>query len=172
MAALRELLGPPAAAVRPVDWDEVRARLGTGLPADYREFIDTYGPGRLGDVAIMAPGAPGNWDLFELLDRKWLQAQGTGFIATVDSPFHPEPGGTISWGETADCWTCCWAPAEADPDAWNVAVLMPTPELRGYRLIAGVSFTSALRRYMAGQPDPLPRASEGRPVTFTPYWQA
>lgn len=169
MAKLRELLGPPPVGVRPVDWGEVRSWLGTGLPADYREFIDTYGPGRLGDVAIMAPGAPDRWDLFALLDRKYLQVQGLERISAGDPPFHPEPGGTISWGETADGWTCCWAPGEADPDAWNVVVLYPTPNLRGYRLIGGVSFSSALKRYIQREKgDPLPRAPEGRPVMFEP----
>jgi hypothetical protein len=30
----------------------VQARLGCGLPADYRAFADTYGPGMQGDSKI------------------------------------------------------------------------------------------------------------------------
>lgn len=48
VAALRELIGAPVAGAPAVDWADVHARLGLRLPADYREFIDTYGPGTLG----------------------------------------------------------------------------------------------------------------------------
>jgi hypothetical protein len=172
MAVLREHLGAPPAKVRPVDWGQVRSRLGMGLPADYREFIDTYGPGRLGDLRIMAPGAPDDWDLFALLQRKYGQVRYLERNSAGDPPFHPEPGGTISWGETADGWTCCWAPGEADPDAWNVVVLYPTPNLRGYSLIGGVSFSSALKRYILGEWDPVRRDPSAAPVSFTPCRRA
>jgi hypothetical protein len=42
MAALRELIGASSAGVAQVDWAGAHARLGFRLPADYREFIDTY----------------------------------------------------------------------------------------------------------------------------------
>jgi hypothetical protein len=73
MGVLRELAGPPPVAVPAVDWAEVHARLGFRLPADYRELIDTFGPGTFGDIQITAPGAPGEWDLFALLERKYQQ---------------------------------------------------------------------------------------------------
>jgi hypothetical protein len=172
MAVLREFLGAPPGKVQPVNWGQVRSRLGTGLPADYREFIDTYGPGWLGVIQIMAPGAPDGWDLFALLQRKYEQVRYLERNSAGDPPFHPEHGGTISWGETADGWTCCWAPAEADPDAWNVVALMPTPNLRGYELIGGVSFSSLLRQYIEGQVNLLPPAPGRRPPRFTPYRRA
>src|SRR5262249_60436825 len=50
MATLRALAGPPPAGGAPVDWASVHARLGFRLPADYREFIDTYGPGTFGAI--------------------------------------------------------------------------------------------------------------------------
>ncbi len=57
-----------------------------------------------------------------------------------DPPFYPEPGGTVSWGETADGWTCGWAPTSADPDEWDVVAAGPTG---GYRMGTGLSFSTA-----------------------------
>jgi len=95
MAELRGLIGAPPARVPEVDWADVHARLGLRLPADYREFIDAYGPGTLGDIRIMAPGQPPEMDLFALLERTHAQAGYEGMV-----PFYPDPGGTVSWGET------------------------------------------------------------------------
>jgi hypothetical protein len=68
IAAVRALIGDPPVVVPDVDWDGVHARLGLRLPAEYRAFIDSYGPGTVGDIRIMAPGQPAEWDLFALLD--------------------------------------------------------------------------------------------------------
>jgi hypothetical protein len=44
---LRQLIPPPADGARPgVDWSAVTAQLGTELPSDYIELIETYGGGR------------------------------------------------------------------------------------------------------------------------------
>jgi hypothetical protein len=173
MAALRELIGAPPAGVARVDWAGVHARLGFRLPADYREFIDTYGPGTFGDIRIMAPGAPGEMDLFALLERKYSQVRGLVRDDRVDPPFFPEPGGTVSWGETVSGWTCGWAPTGTDPDEWTVTAIMPTLNLRGYDFQGGRSFSTMLKEHAEQNPVrhglvPLRDPSAG-PVTFRPY---
>jgi hypothetical protein len=127
LAALRELLGPPPPGV-PVDWAAVHARLGVGLPSDYRAFIDIYGPGIFGDIRIAALGAPGEMDLFALLERKYHQVRGLP-RGEWDPPYYPEPGGTICCAETTGGYTCGWAPASADPDRWTVVAIAPSPTL-------------------------------------------
>jgi len=173
MATLRALAGPPPAGVAQVDWASVHARLGFRLPADYREFIDTYGPGTFGDIQIMAPGASRGMDLFALLERKYSQVRGLVRDDRVDPPFCPEPGGTVSWGETTGGWTCGWAPASPDPDEWTVVAIMPTRNLRGFSLRPGLSFTSMLMEH--AEQDlvdhglvPLRDPAAG-PATFTPH---
>lgn len=171
MGVLRELIGPPPTAVPAVDWAAVHVRLGVRLPADYREFIDAYGPGILGDIRIMAPGAPDEMDLFALLERKYQQVRGIVRIGNAP-PAYPEQGGTIFWGETADGWSCGWAQAGKDPDAWTVAAIMPTRDLRGFSVRPGLSFSSMLKEYiqqLPGQPKLLLRDPPPGPVTFTPY---
>lgn len=170
MRVLRDLIGPPPTAVPTVDWAAVQVRLGVRLPADYRQFIDTYGPGTLGDIRVMAPVAPGEMDLFALLERKYQQVR--GIVRTGNEPpVYPEQGGTIFWGETADGWSCGWAPVGTDPDAWTVAAIMPTPDLRGFSVRPGLSFSSMLKEYiqqLPGQPKLILRDPPPGPVTFTP----
>jgi hypothetical protein len=172
MARLRELIGTPPIEVPKVDWAAVHARLGFRLPTDYREFIDTYGPGTLGDIRITAPGAPGDLDLYGLLQRKYAQVRDLERWAAVDPPFYPEPGGAVCWGETVGGWTCAWAPVSADPDEWTVTAIMPTWNLRGLSFQAGLSFSAMLREH--ADQDPVqhglvpPRDPSAGPVTFTP----
>jgi hypothetical protein len=173
MGALRELIGAPPMVVPEVDWAAVHERLGFRLPSDYREFIDAYGPGTFGDIRVMAPGAPGGMDLFDLLERKYQQVQRVPVrMADIAPPIYPEPGGTVFWGETTGGWSCGWAPAGPDPDQWTVAAIMPTSDLRGYSLRAGVSFTSMLMEHARpdqGTGEVLPPSDPAAgPVTFTP----
>jgi hypothetical protein len=170
IAVLHELIGPAPTVVPEVDWAGVHARLGFRLPADYREFIDTYGPGTLGDITIMAPGQPAGTDLFALLERKHAQVRGLLRDPRVDPPYYPEPGGTVSWGETADGRTCAWAPVGADCGEWIATLISPTPTLAGYSL-RGQSFSTMLTEYIRQNPSTtmLEHDPAQGPVTFTPY---
>jgi hypothetical protein len=173
LAAVRAVAGPPPESVPSVDWDAVHARLGFPLPADYRAFIDEYGPGILGDIRIMSPGGPGEWNLFALLERKYEQVRYAA-RREWDTPWYPEPRGTVSWGETASGWTCGWAPIHSDPDKWTVVVVAPSPQLNALRFQAGVSFTTTLRRHVAfrgpGQEHEMipPRDPSTGPFRFIP----
>ena len=113
MAALRELIGEPTWHVPDTDWAAAHAQLGFQLPADYREFIDTYGPGTFADIRITGPEAPEEMNLFSLLERKYER------VNRVDrrgmAPYYPEPGGAVCWGETLAGWACGWVPISAGP---------------------------------------------------------
>jgi hypothetical protein len=139
--ALAEMIGPAPAGVRKVDWVDVQRRLGMSLPADYRAFIDTYGPGTFGDVVIAAPGASGGQDLFTLLANKAAELSTLGRNAS-SRPIYPESGGAISWGETAGGYTCAWAPTGSNPDKWGVVAL--EPDLIAHTYQPSLSFTAML----------------------------
>lgn len=172
MPALRPLIGEPAIRPSAVDWERMQAGLGFGLPADYREFIDTYGPGTFGDIRITAPGAPGEMDMLALLVRKYKEVRGIVQIG-ITPPFCPEPGGTVCWGEAAEGWVYGWAPTSPDPDEWTVAGILANPRIRAASVRPGVSFSSMLREH--AQPGERthglvpPRDPAARPVTFIPY---
>ncbi|MFI8915143.1 hypothetical protein ACIGW4_26440 [Streptomyces sp. NPDC053513] len=47
---------PPPAGRQPRDWPEVEARLGSALPEDFKDLVDTYGGGVFdGTVWILEP---------------------------------------------------------------------------------------------------------------------
>lgn len=152
MPDVRRLIGDPPVKAPEINWDEVHSKIKMPLPADYREFIDLYGPGTVGDINVAAPGGPGQFDLLALLDRKSNQIRGLRRNLTQDAPFYPEPGGTICWGETVGGWTCGWAPTSEDPDEWNVVAIMPTANLRGYKFRAGYCFSMMLKDHIEQEP--------------------
>jgi hypothetical protein len=69
IARLRELLPAPASGGDPVDWSEIEQTVGLALPADYREFVETYGGGEIDEyMCVLTPPVPGS-PYGELLDR-------------------------------------------------------------------------------------------------------
>ncbi|QTD95751.1 SMI1/KNR4 family protein [Streptomyces cyanogenus] len=57
LTRLTELLPPPEVA--PKDWAAVEEQLGTELPQDYKELVDTYGGGLFDEnVWLLEPGCP------------------------------------------------------------------------------------------------------------------
>ncbi|WP_306208844.1 hypothetical protein [Actinoplanes sp. RD1] len=117
----RAVRPPPRQEVRP-DWDEVRSALGFGLPADYMELVDRYGPGRFDDfLAIFQPHheVP-RLDLLnavtetaELLEA--YESSGETLPAPADR--------LLAVGLTDNGDTLYWVrdPRE-DPDQWRIAV--------------------------------------------------
>lgn len=174
MPALRALIGEPAASPPAVDWDRVQAGLRFSFPADYREFIDTYGPGKFGDIRVTAPTAPGvsgELDLLALMVRKYREIRGIPQIG-ASPPLYPEPGGTVCWGERSGGWLCGWEPASTDPDEWTVATILADTKLRGgdcARSCPSVLCSKSMhnqRMYNGLIPHRDPAAG---PVVFIPY---
>ncbi|MFI6358709.1 hypothetical protein ACIBJF_40310 [Streptomyces sp. NPDC050743] len=75
-AELRAVLRVPelATGARQVDWNAAEKALGMALPSDYKSFIDSFGPGALGDITVVAPYGPPGFDLFALLEKKREEA--------------------------------------------------------------------------------------------------
>ena len=172
LTAVRQVAGPPP-GVTPVDWPAVHKRLGFALPADYRAFIDTYGLGVFGDIQITAPGAPGQMELFTLLDRINDQVRDLPRYAS-DPPFYPEPGGAICCGQTIGGWLIAWAPVRNDLDEWTVAAIRPSPTLAAASFRPDLSFTTLLKLHAQQKPGMRggllpPREPAEGPVVFTPY---
>jgi hypothetical protein len=173
LAAVRQLAGPPPPRAGPVDWAAVHGRLGFALPADYRAFIDAYGPGTFGDIHIAAPGAPGKMELFAFLNCIYNQVRDLPRDAW-DPPYYPEPGGAICCGQTTSGWLIAWAPVRHDPDQWTVAAIEPSPTLNATSFRVGLSFTTTLKQHAQQRPGMArgllpPRDPAAGPVTFTPY---
>jgi hypothetical protein len=117
-------LAPPPASPAPVDWTVVEERLGTPLPRDYKQLVDTYGGGVFDEtVWVLEPGCrQDDYDLLtmaeerrEVLAQLWksgearpgpLEAAGTGLLPWA----YVEGGGQFLY----------WLVDGGDPDAWTV----------------------------------------------------
>lgn len=87
-------------------------------PADYRDLLDTIGPGTLGGVLrLLAPGGPDGFDL--------AAEHAAAAAALTDPPagLHPDPPGMRLWGRMATGETLWWLPAWHTADHWPVVVI-------------------------------------------------
>ncbi|MFF8381352.1 SMI1/KNR4 family protein [Streptomyces sp. NPDC015661] len=127
--AVQELtrLVPPPADHRPRAWDRTEERLGTALPQDYKDLVDTYGGGVFDEtIWILEPGCTDEgYDLLavvaeraEVLARLWglgepkpveLAADGSNVLPFA---YIEGSGAYLYWltGETAP------------PEEWTVLV--------------------------------------------------
>ncbi|MFG2975619.1 SMI1/KNR4 family protein [Streptomyces sp. NPDC048331] len=119
---LRELLGEPACWgwARPRLWEAAEEHLGVRLPADYKAFLDVYGPGAFDGFLWMDRPMEGTADeqarLWPLSERPSSGTDRDPF------PFRPRAGGLIEWGGEEGGTTYYLLPEEPDPADWRVVV--------------------------------------------------
>ncbi|MFF7079074.1 SMI1/KNR4 family protein [Streptomyces lavendulae] len=121
---LKELLGEPACWgwARPRLWEAAEGHLGIRLPADYKAFLDLYGPGAFDGFLSIDRPIDGTADE---LERLWPASGRKPHLDDPDRspfPFHPRPGGLIEWGGEEDGTTYYFLPEEPDPADWRVVV--------------------------------------------------
>ncbi len=130
---LRALLGEPVdrqVAPPPGDWSEVEEYVGSALPVDFKAFLDAYGSGAVsGELAVFHPR--GSSPLLErmrethqMFTARWERALSEGRSDHVPYPFHPEPGGLISWGYDQSGDEHFFLPCDPDPDRWKVVTMV------------------------------------------------
>ncbi|MFE8017744.1 SMI1/KNR4 family protein [Streptomyces antibioticus] len=122
---LGKLLGEPEPWGRAGSrlWVASEAYLGVGLPSDYKAFLDLYGPGSIDGYLSLS--RPLEADASEL-ERLWsLENWRRARLSAPDLypyPFHPDPGGLISWGSDEHGGEYYFLAAGPDPDEWRIVV--------------------------------------------------
>lgn len=110
--------------VRPIDWDLLHGRLGTVLPADYREYCSYYPPLTIDDFMNLLVVRPGR-------EERWveMQAEELDVVESLDDDdrpehytFHPDPGGLLLWGASNEGDMFFWRKSGPDPDQWPAVV--------------------------------------------------
>lgn len=106
---LKTLIPPPPAVPR-TGWDDARREAGFDLPADYREFVDTYGAGvlmtRIVALRVHSPnpgvGLQGLLDWHTEQVRRLFTGAGTerSMWGGRPRPLFPDAGGLLAWGST------------------------------------------------------------------------
>lgn len=130
---VKSLLGSPADAsgrpveVSPGDWSAVHSFLGLRLPKAFTDFVDFYGSGTLGLIVFSQPSLRPRSPLEgwgDLLSRiTWGEAYLRKLRERAAIPYavHPEPGGLIAWGTSADEYQFFFlAASPREPDRWPI----------------------------------------------------
>ncbi|MFD7917566.1 hypothetical protein ACFV30_44075 [Streptomyces sp. NPDC059752] len=127
---LRALLGESAHwQSSPDDWTEVEQHIGSALPSDFKAFLNAYGTGVIsGELVVFHPR--GTSPLLERMRRthgvfaeRRDRALGRGDTEHIPFPFHPEPGGLISWGYDYSGDEHFFLPCDPDPDRWKIVTM-------------------------------------------------
>jgi hypothetical protein len=104
------------------DWGVVEERLGTRLPADYKELVEVFGPGAFGGyLQVLCPGPePGNLADSVAALADWADA----FPETGEryAPHGVYPRGRLLMCATApdDRGDFHWLTGPGDPDGWTI----------------------------------------------------
>ncbi|MGW0184612.1 SMI1/KNR4 family protein [Streptomyces sp. NPDC003362] len=128
---LKSLLGtPPARQPSPNDWAPVEQYIGSALPDDFKAFLDAYGTGVLSDELVVFHPR-GSSPLLERMHRIHLtfterreRAARDGDCQHIPYPFHPTPGGLISWGYDHSGDEHFFLPCDRDPNRWKVVTVI------------------------------------------------
>ncbi|SOB78751.1 hypothetical protein [Streptomyces sp. 1331.2] len=117
-----------------VPWDDSLGLVGIRFPADYREFIETFGSGEVrGDLGVLDPlprpgGVTANGGMAAMV-RRTAEDIGPQFRAMREEssdlcPYriYPEAGGLLAWAGNYNGDFCFWLTEAEDPDRWPVVV--------------------------------------------------
>ncbi|MFJ1865258.1 SMI1/KNR4 family protein [Streptomyces sp. NPDC088097] len=119
---LVHLVTPPAVPVDAHgDWATVETVIGTRLPDDYKQLVETYGWGEFCDfLYLRTPFGTSRHN-----GIAWQCAHPTEATEPdrerYPHPLHPAPGGLLIWGTTMDADRLCWLTAGI-PEEWPVVV--------------------------------------------------
>lgn len=124
---LVQLVPPPTAPVHAHgSWTAVETALGTRLPGDYKQVVETYGWGEFCDYLYLHTP----FGTSERNSIAWQPARHPTGSPEPDPtrnrerypyPLHPAPGGLLVWGTTMDADRLCWL-TEGSPEDWPVVI--------------------------------------------------
>jgi hypothetical protein len=104
-------------------WDSAEIMLKTKLPIDYKEFIDTYGSGYIGNfLYLWNPFSKKRYMNLILRVDEFFSLATSDFEATLPFPLYPKPNGILPFANTVNGDTIFWITA-GNPDEWTIFVL-------------------------------------------------
>jgi hypothetical protein len=121
---LQEILPPPSTGSR-IDWDDIAAAYGTPFPADYMNFMSSYGNGVIEEMLeVFAPLADAD-PYTRRTARLPADVLDLPEVNEWSDPQHAElygPADVMVWGETVEADVLGWVTNSEVPEGWPVAV--------------------------------------------------
>ncbi|MFF7716063.1 hypothetical protein [Streptomyces sp. NPDC007988] len=131
LAELKALLGAPVRRSHgTAGWAAAERYVGSALPRDFTAFLDSYGSGVVcGELVVLHPeGSSPLLPRMEATHRMFAArrraASADGDLEHFPHPFHPEPGGLVSWGYDHSGDEHFFLPCGPDPDRWKVVTMV------------------------------------------------
>lgn len=129
MDALNELLPPPKEPLdskREQDWIAIEKELGLTLPGDYKQYISTYGSGKISDFLWIFNPFSKNKDLNLAIQAKKVlevfRSMKTKYgISICPYQLFPEPDGLFPIGYTDNGDDLFWLTKGA-PEEWRIII--------------------------------------------------
>lgn len=121
VARLRELLPPPLSGGDSIDWQEIERTARLTFPADYREFVESYGGGEIDDyLSVSTPPVPGSayGDLLDRTDPALSDRDREDLSVLLPEGALPP---LLPFADSASSDVAFWL-CEGAPDDWRVAV--------------------------------------------------
>lgn len=118
---LHQFLTPPAIGGDVVDWEDIERTTGLAFPADYREFVGSYGGGEIDEyLSVSTPPVPGSpyGDLLDRVNPALSDRDREELSALLPSGALPP---LLPFADTASSDVAFWLRLGA-PDGWRVAV--------------------------------------------------
>jgi hypothetical protein len=116
-----------------INWESSRREIGFDFPADFREFIDTYGWGGVDEYfhvhkpweAVGRSLIAGGFSFFVeymglLIEPAGYDALRTEYPDYYPYPLFPEAGGLLAWAHNDNSDVCFWLTEGTDSDKWPV----------------------------------------------------
>ncbi len=119
---LTRTVQPPVPQEVLPDWDEVEGALGFGLPTDYKELVDVYGPGKFDDfLVVLQPGH--KVPRLDLLNSVTETAELLNAYESSGETLPAPADQLLAVGLTDNGDTLYWVRDSLEsPDKWRVAV--------------------------------------------------
>jgi hypothetical protein len=124
--ALQQLMPPALEPDLTVDWDRMRESWGTEFPADYRRFMEVYGPGTVQSYLVVQDPEPRGGprrSQFGGMQHETANAERSWALASKSPELAGSSPRLIAWGADSSADILCWDASGTDPDAWPVLVL-------------------------------------------------
>lgn len=145
-------IGAPIYSSKP-DWSHLENQLQTSLPQDYKEFIEFYGSGYLGNSQYSYTLEfldPFSSDIARSFYEFYLEHKILRETGYFHEAVFPEPRGVIPWALDSSGKLFCWV-CEGEPDEWWTITIPSIPEhIDEFDL----SFTEFLAAYLSHEIEP------------------
>ncbi|WP_344661512.1 SMI1/KNR4 family protein [Catenulispora subtropica] len=164
-------VSPPEGQRPAVPWDEVEAMLGSALPRDYKELVETYGPGSFwGFIHVFQ--VDGQYPALDLVGQVSVNLDALKYLRDRGEvvPYDIEGDASLlSCGRTDNGDIIYWVRERSiDPDDWVIAVNAARDD-RWFEYSGGItSFLSKVMTRALTVPV-FPEALSGRRPSFQPY---